>query len=184
MAAQPGTKILMVSAFRPQKDQLSLVRAMQYLPESYSLFLAGGAKLPKHRLLMEQCRDTAASLGIENRVAFLGIRRDVPELMAAADIIVLSTHHEGKPISLIEAMASGRPVLASDVAGVREFAPSREALFPEGDSQLIADKIAFLAKNPDISRLIGKRGIDTARKYDIALTADAYRQLYAYLLKD
>ena len=184
VAAFPGIKLLMVSAFRPQKDQLSLVKAMKYLPSEFRLFLAGGAELPEHKSLMEHCRKTADNLELADRVVFLGIRNDIPRLLASADFIILSTPHEGMPISLIEAMASGRPVLASDVAGVREFAPSREALFPEGDSQLIAGKIAFLAKNPDISRLICERGIDTARKYDIALTADAYRQLYAYLLKD
>lgn len=184
IAALPGTKILMVSAFRPQKDQLSLVKAMQYLPETYSLFLAGGAELPEHRILMAQCRDTAASLGVEDRVFFLGIRRDVPELLAAADIIVLSTHHEGMPLSLLEAMASGKPVLASDVKGVREFAASQEALFPEGDAKKIADKISFVTKNHEISRLIKIGGSERAGQFDIALTASAYRKLYTWILNN
>lgn len=184
VSSYEGKKILMVSAFRPQKDQMSLVKAMRYLPDRYKLFLAGGAELPEHRILMDQCRKTADDLGISDRVFFLGIRNDVPELLAAADLIVLSTHHEGMPLSLLEAMASGSPVLASDVAGVREFAPSPLALFPEGEPNIIAEKVLFLEKKPDIARLIGIDGFERVKEYDITVTASKYRNLYACLLKD
>lgn len=170
--------VLMVSAFRPEKDQVTLIRAMKSLPKDYSLFLAGGAELPEHKALMETCRQTAADLGLGERVHFLGLRSDIPALLAASDVVVLSSRHEGMSLSILEAMASGKPLIASDVTGMREIVGGAGILFPEGDAEKLAGAIWEVCENPDKAREIGERCRARAQAYDINETVRRYRELY------
>lgn len=110
-------KILMVSAFREQKDQKTLIRAMELLPDNYMLFLAGGGE----ESLLDACRILSGFLGVEERVKFLGVRTDVLSLLHEADVVVLSSHYEGLSLSSLEGMASGKPFVASDVPGLRDI---------------------------------------------------------------
>ena len=178
LATQEGFKILMVSAFRPEKDQLTLIRAFQRLPYSYHLFLAGGAETPENQRLLEACK----ALANDNNVHFLGIRSDVPALLAAADVIVLSSRHEGMSLSVLEGMASGKPLIASDVEGMRDLVSGAGLLFPPGDAEKLATLIRQVCENPDFAREIGERCRRRAAQYDIAETARHYHQLYDSIL--
>ena len=130
-------KILMVSAFRPEKDQQTLIRAFERLPEEYQLFLAGGAETPENQRILDECRALAKG----HRVHFLGVRSDVPNLLAAADAVVLSSKHEGMSLSVLEGMASGKPMIASDVEGMRDLVGGAGLLFPQGDAEALATLI-------------------------------------------
>lgn len=174
LAKQEGFKILMVSAFRPEKDQHTLIHAFQRLPEGYHLFLAGGAETPENRRLLEACYVLAKN----SPVHFLGIRSDVPDLLAAADVIVLSSKHEGMSLSVLEGMASGKPLIGSDVEGMRDLVSGAGLLFPPGDADKLAALIRYVCENPDLAREIGERCRKRATQYDIAETARKYRQLY------
>lgn len=173
-----GYKILMVSAFRPEKDQQTLLHAFQSLPEGYHLFLAGGAETPENRRLLEACK----ALANDNNIHFLGIRSDVPALLAAADVVVLSSHHEGMSLSVLEGMASGKPFIASDVEGMRDLVSGAGLLFPQGDADKLAALIRHVCENPDLAREIGERCRKRAAQYDIVETAREYRQLYDSIL--
>ena len=175
LAADTRFKILMISSFRPQKDHMTLIRAMQYLPEDCSLTLAGGAELPAHKAIMADCQQAVVDLGLDDRIHFLGIRRDVAELVKACDAVVLSSRHEGQPISIIEAMAAGKPVLASDVNGLKDIVGGAGILFPCGDSEKLAEEIKGLYEDPEKAREIGARCLERARQFDIGKTADCYR---------
>ena len=171
-----GHRILMVSAFRPEKDQQTLLRAMALLPEDYVLFLAGGAETPENRALLDSCVAQAAPM--RERVRFLGIQTDVPARLAAADVIVLSSHHEGMSLSMLEGMASGKPMVASDVAGIRELVSGAGLLFPEGDAKALAKMIQYICENPAEAAAVGSRCAARVRPYDIAETARQYLHLY------
>ena len=171
-------KILMVSAFRPEKDQQTLIRAFERLPENYQLFLAGGAETPEHQRIMDECKALAKSL----RVHFLGVRSDVPNLLAAADAVVLSSKHEGMSLSVLEGMASGKPMIASDVEGMRDLVGGAGLLFPQGDAEALATLIREVCENPEKAREIGHRCQERARQYDIAETATRYHALYEDVL--
>ncbi|MEZ5352479.1 MAG: glycosyltransferase family 4 protein [Bryobacteraceae bacterium] len=117
--ARPGSddgpvRILMAARFAPQKDHASLLRAVAPMGDRVEVLLAGDGPL---RPAMESL---AAELGIANSIRFLGDRRDMPQLLAASHIFVLPTRWEGFPISILEAMRAGLPVVASDAGGVRE----------------------------------------------------------------
>lgn len=171
--------ITMVSAFRPQKDHETLMRAMTRLPESYRLqFVGGGEKEDKDRL-----HSYCHNLGLDNRVTFLGVRYDVPEILEQSDYVVLSSHWEGLSLSSIEGMASGRPFIASDVDGLREMVGGAGVLFPHGDDLTLANKILYLSENPDEYRSVAVACQEKARQYDIVHMAKNYISLYLELLK-
>jgi glycosyltransferase involved in cell wall biosynthesis len=119
-------------------------------------------------------------LGLEGKVRFLGVRTDVPRILHAADVFVLSSRWEGNPLSVMEAMAAGRPVVASAVGCVPE-------LVSEGTGQLVApgdvaglEAAMFeLASNPELARAKGEAAARVAQaRFDSKLMARAYEQLY------
>ncbi|HEX6753806.1 MAG TPA: glycosyltransferase [Solirubrobacterales bacterium] len=92
----------------------------------------------------------AAELGIAGDVLFLGYRRELPPVFAAADLAVLSSDNEGTPVSLIEAAAAGLPAVATDVGGVREVVgEDTGVLTPQGDATALAAAIVEMAADPE-----------------------------------
>lgn len=174
----PGFKILMVAAFRAQKDHASLIRALGLLPDTYHLFLAGGSETPEDEKTLRTCKQLTRILNIDNRVSFLGVREDVPNLLAACDVAVLSSHYEGFGLSAVEAMASGKVLIASNVKSLDSVVGGAGLLFPPGDADKLAALIRYVCENPDLAREIGERCRKRATQYDIAETARKYRQLY------
>ena len=124
---------LAVGRLVPQKD----------VPNLLDAFAKHHAAHPRSRLaivgdgaLRDEMVAHAASLGVGEAVAFLGIRRDVPQLMAAADVFVMSSAWEGLPNVVMEAMAAGLPVVSTNVGGVAELVedPGTGALVPASDA--------------------------------------------------
>ena len=129
-----------------------------------------------------ELRDLARELGIASRTIFLGIRRDVPDLLPGLDVACLSSVYEGVPITLIEAMAAGLPVVATDCGSVRDMVEDGEQGFvvPVGDVENFADRLQRLAHDESLRTQMGKSGRarvesefriqDTARGYEELLT--------------
>lgn len=111
----PGAPLraIMVARFSDQKDQPLLIRAAAQVPHLELWLVGDGERRAEAEAL-------ARGLGLAGRVQFLGDRDDVPELLAGADLFCLSTHYEGLPISILEAMRAGLPVLSTRVGGVAE----------------------------------------------------------------
>jgi glycosyltransferase involved in cell wall biosynthesis len=146
----PG--IVMVARFSRQKDHATLLRAVALLRERGlrpPLLFAGGGKA-LHRAPLEKL---ANELGLQQQVRFLGVVRNVPELLMTHQLAVLSTHYEGMPLALIEGMAAGCAVVGSAVPGVREVIADGVdgRLVPEGDAPALADGLETLLRNPDAS---------------------------------
>jgi glycosyltransferase involved in cell wall biosynthesis len=99
------------------------------------------------------------------RVRFLGYRADVPALMRAADMFVLPSHREGMPRSIIEAMLTGLPVVATDIRGSREEVVPEETglLVPVNDPAALAAALSRLARDPALRARMGAAGLDRAR---------------------
>lgn len=170
--------ITMVSAYRVQKDHETLMRAMTHLPDNYRLQLVGGGEKADSERLHSYCND----LGIADRVAFMGVRQDIPEILEQSDFVVLSSHWEGLSLSCIEGMASGRPFIASDVDGLREVVGGVGALFAHGDDRALSDIILRLSANPDEYKTVATRCQEKAREYDISVMASKYLRLYKSLI--
>jgi glycosyltransferase involved in cell wall biosynthesis len=106
---------------------------------------------------------TAAELQLAAACAFPGARRDVYDVMAAMDIFALPSLNEGIPMSLLEAMALGRPVVASAVGGIPEVIQDRVngRLVPPGDEDALAAACLELANDRDLARAMGARARQT-----------------------
>ena len=172
IAGQERFVITMVAGSRPEKDHETLLRAMTHLPDNYRLQLVGAGPRDK------ELKEYTSGLGLNDRVAFLGVRSDVPDVLEQSDIAVLSSHWEGFGLSAVEGMASGRPFVASDVNGLNEVVGGAGVLFPHGDDKALAEKIQWLCEHPDEYREVASRCQEKARKYDISVTIDKYLELY------
>lgn len=167
-------RITMVAAFREQKDQKTLIRAISLLPDSYLLQLVGTGE----NGLIDECKQLAESLNLGQRVCFMGMRQDVPAILSASDIVVLSSHYEGLSLSSLEGMASGRPFIASDVDGLHEIVDGYGILVPHEDARALADAIKRVAEDPEYAKQIASRCVERAHMFDINVMAEKYNQLY------
>ncbi len=172
-AIAPGCrKIIMVAGFREQKDQDTLIKSLSHLPDCFHLFLVGdGVRRGKLEALIE-------NEGMIGRVHLLGLRSDVPQLLHAADYVVMSSHFEGLSLSSVEGMSVGKPFLASDVDGLREVVKGAGILFPHGDHEALAREILALEESPDHYRAVAAACRLRADNFDISTMAHKYSNLY------
>jgi glycosyltransferase involved in cell wall biosynthesis len=143
--------ITMVSRFIEGKDHELLLRAFASVAPGPRLCLVGDG--PKRQSIENLARE----LGIHARVDFMGNRDDVPSILAASDIFVLASKSEMLPISILEAMRAGLPVIASDVGGVSEAVVHGETgfLVPSGSVSPLAKALTKLSENPALRRQLG-----------------------------
>lgn len=164
--------LMQVAAFRPEKDQKTLIRALASLPETYHAVFVGDGNC------RAECVELAVRLRISERIHFLGIRSDVPRLLKTADIVVMSSHWEGFGLAAVEGMAAGKPLIASDVAGMREVVAGAGVLFEPGNAKQLAEKIEQLMADPDYYQTVAVRCRDRAKDYDISKMVDSYLCVY------
>lgn len=146
-------RLIMVARFNEQKDQATLLKAISQIPDFSGRidFVGSGPSL-------ESCQLLADNLGVSQKVSFLGDRRDVLYLLTQSQIFVLATHYEGLPISILEAMRSGLPVIGSDVNGIPEEVEDGVTGFVVSprDSYALANAIRALTASPEMRQSMGK----------------------------
>lgn len=122
----------------------------------------------------------AAALGIADRVRFLGVVANLPDLLAAADAFVLSSDWEGYPLVIMEAMAAGKPIASTTVGCLAELvSPETGLLVDPGDMAALGDTMVTLAEDPEHARAMGATGARiAAERFDVSAMARAYRSLY------
>jgi len=163
----------------PVKDQSMLLRAAAELKRrtrQFRLLLAGDG--PLRDALQEQ----AHALGIQNEVSFLGERRDVEVVLAACDVFVLSSLSEGLSNTILEAMSTGLPVVATRVGGADELVDDGRTgvLVPPAQPDALATALASLIDDPAARRTMGAAGrLRAEREFSIARMAADYEALYA-----
>ena len=153
---------LSVGRLHEQKDHASLLRALAGLaPLRPALAIVGDGPL------RDPLESRAAQLRIDPPIRFLGLRTDVPDLLRAADGLVLSSAYEGSPNVILEAMAAAVPVVATEVGGVPELVRSGETgyVVPPHDTPALADAMRFLMTRPvDARRILGTRARDIVER--------------------
>ena len=165
-------RLVMAAAFRAQKDHETVICALHHLPQEYHLLLAGDGE---RRRIVESFVE---SQNLSHRVHFLGNRQDVAAVLKTADVVVMSSHYEGLSLSSLEGLASGRPVVASDVPGLREIIGGAGVLFPQGDAKSLAHQIITLDKNQKLQQQTISKGLQRAMQYDISTMVQKYYDLY------
>jgi glycosyltransferase involved in cell wall biosynthesis len=171
-----------VARFAPQKNQALLLKSFAHGPASDSrahLVLVGEGELRAN--LEEQAR----KINVADKVHFLGLRSDIPDVLGAMDAFVLSSDYEGNPLSVLEAMASGLPIASTAVGGVPNlFEAGKEGfLVGPGDFQGLAKSMNTLLKYEAARESMGAAAAGRARKsYDVANMVRAYEDVYEDLL--
>lgn len=169
--------IIQVSRFIYPKDQKTVINALKYLPLNIKLILVGDGGLRK------DCENFVEQLKLEERVNFLGVRMDIPQLLKSSDIIVLSSVYEGLSLSSIEGMASGRPFVASDVPGLTEVVKGAGVLFPQGNAKELASQIMKLINDPVYYSEVSNACVKRSMEFDINRMVDSNINLYKELKK-
>jgi glycosyltransferase involved in cell wall biosynthesis len=157
---EPGAHIVgVVARLEPEKGHATLLEAwpavLRACPDAYLLVVGEGSR---QDALMQQ----AADLRIGHRVIFTGRREDVPAVTAALDVAVLPSYREAQGLSVLEAMALSRPVVASDVGGIPEMIVDGVSglLVPPRDPVALAAAIVRLLEDHQLADLIGRAGHD------------------------
>jgi glycosyltransferase involved in cell wall biosynthesis len=169
LRANPGgtpPRLVMVARFEPQKDHSTLLHALSGLRDQpWQLDLIGDGPL------RSQAEALADTLGVRDRIHFLGQRKDVDQLLARAQISLLVSNWEGFPLSILESMRAGLPVIASDVGGVSESVQdgSTGFLIPHGGVEQLRERIGRLLRDAELRVRFGVAG---RRRYEQHFTLD------------
>ena len=168
--------MVMVAGFREAKDQDTLIKAMARLPKDcYELWLVGDG------VRKDELKRLIHTLKLENSIKLLGVRIDVPNILKAANVVVMSSHWEGLSLSNIEGMSVGKPFVASDVDGLREMTKGAGILFQHGDDKELANIIARLHYDHQFYQQTADACYQKARQFDISETVAQYDNIYRKL---
>ena len=175
-AVLPRFRVGCVGRLVPAKDHVTLIR-------SFAIVIAAMPAAELHILGDGPCRaaisQTAESLGVGNRVFLHGAGLDVPGFLSTLDLFVLSSIDEGLPISLMEALAAGLPVVSTRLPGLTELAPEHivAGYCTPGQPESLAEQILRAANRHDLPG-IGRAASRWAQKFSIRETWHAYQSVF------
>ena len=157
-----GPTILEVARLADVKGQRTLIAALAGLDATAVLV---GRDLEHGGAYEDELRAEAQRLGVAERVVFAGYRTDVPQLLAGCDVFCLPSRAEGMPLVVLEAMAQGKPVVASAVGGTPELVVDGETglLVAPGDVRALTNAIGRLLGDPGLARRLGEAGLERVR---------------------
>ncbi len=178
-----GLTVGTVGWLLPIKGPMYLLKAMGEAWKSYpqtSLVYVGKGALEK------ELREESSRMGVSEKVWFLGWRDDIQEILPILDIFVLPSLNEGMGRVLVEAMAAGRPIVASNVGGIPDlvYQGKNGLLVPAADHKALARAIGFLIGNPDKRRQMGEKGREMAIRFGTDSMVQKIDRLYLELLRE
>jgi glycosyltransferase involved in cell wall biosynthesis len=152
-------------------------RVLEQLPETRFIHVGDGP-------LRNEIKGLAQRLKIDNSLFFLGQRQNVPELLAAMDVFVLTSQSEGMSNAVMEAMAAGLPCVVTDAGDCRQLVRDGETGFvvPIGDEEKLADRIALLLRDEESRKHMGLEGREHVKTFDVNIMVDRYKEVYRMAL--
>ena len=172
-----------VGRFFPQKGQKYLLEAVAKVRNKFphiAVFVIGDGSLK------EELQDHTKKLNIEQNIIFTGVRRDIPALLAAMDIFIFPSLWEGFGNALVEAMAAGKPIIATDIPSVREILDSGKSgiVVPPANSEAIARSLDLLLSDRALAENLGNAARERAlSSFTIDSTVRGYSSLYRSILE-
>lgn len=164
--------LIMVAAFREAKDQDTVIKTLEKLPSNYKLILVGDG------IRRSNLEALVSELNLKNRVNFLGFRSDVYSLYKMCDVAILSSHWEGFGLAAVEGMASGTPMIASNVNGLNNVVKDGGMLFETRNTEELKNIILELTNKPELHSKVSKAGIEKSENYSINKTVEELLALY------
>ena len=169
-----------IGNFKPQKAPLDCVRVARAVrerhPEAWFVMVGDGP-------LREPSETLARELGVSDRVVFSGWWDDVPGLLAATTVSLLTSRHEGLPCSVVESLAAGVPVVATEVDGTVEVVRSNDNgwLAAAGDNAGLADGVGRVLADPDLYARMAKAARQGLDEFDHNLMVRQQEDLYRWM---
>ncbi len=176
---EPGAELVgVVARLEPEKGHPTLIEAwpmvLRARPSAYLLIVGEGSR-------REALEDQARDLGITDRVVFTGRRDDIPAVTAALDVAVLPSYREAQGLTVLEAMALSRPVVASNVGGIPEMITDGATglLVPPRDAPALAAAITRLLSDHPLADMIARAGHDLVHeRFCIELMVSKIQTIY------
>lgn len=171
--------IITVGELNANKNHIQVLEALSKLNKTNFHYLIVGNGEDEQKL-----QKAVNELLLRDKVSFLGFRRDVPELLTASDVFILTSRREGLPKAVMEAMAVGLPIIATDVRGNRDLVKSGENgyLVPLGNAEQTAIAIERLIDSEDLRRSMGEKSKQLVNQYDLQNIIPQMEKIYnAYL---
>jgi glycosyltransferase involved in cell wall biosynthesis len=180
-----ATLVLFIARFTAHKQPLALIKA----------FSEAAKRLPNLHLMLvgdgdqkAEAQEMVSATAREGKITFQPFRQDVPDILAAANIFVLPSLWEGLPIGLLEAMAMGKAVIATDVDGTKEVVQNGQngLLVPAGDIPALTEALVSLSADRDRQQEYGRKALETVRtRFDATvMTREIEDVYYEVLSKD
>ena len=164
--------------------RFSPVKNQQMMYHAFAAFLAKGYDA---RLVMlgkgeeeNNLKALANELGISGKVDYAGYVANVEDYLAGADVFLLSSQYEAQPLSILEAMAAGLPVISTDVGGVRDIVTDNGILVPSNDAEAMAQAMERLYAEPALYKKMASCSVKNAQNYDLKNTVAGYGELYRH----
>lgn len=173
-----------VTRFYPVKNitlQLELVEALRSSIPNLAYVIAA----PLMGKYFQQIDAIIEAKNLRSHVRLLGFRRDIPEVLSAFDVFIMTSHTEGTSMALLEAMQSGLPAVVSNVGGNAHIisSGSNGYLFDLDQFHALKDIILKLYADPSLRQRIGEAAVETSRKYGAASMATRYQEEYFHILQ-
>lgn len=175
--------ILYIAEFIPRKDHgffiKNIPKLKKRIPNLKVIMPGRGVQLKEMKIL-------AVNLEVDDIIWFPGYRKDINLLCAISDLYVTTSRQEGLPISVIEAMASGLPIVASSIRGQTDAVlPGRNGeLYQLDNNSDFMEKILELYKNPEIRTEIRKNNIEDSAKYSVDIAVKKMAEIYGECVED
>jgi len=169
-------KIIHIGRFVKAKNHLGLINSFRLIVNQFAtakLILIGIGEIK------ESIMQKVINLGLENNVIFLGQQSSVHEHLCRADIFILPSLWEGMPISLIEAMATGLPIVATNVGGIPDMIENNvDGLLVEKDEEQLTSALIRLISDKDLREKLGKNALLSSKKFSATYMALEYLKIY------
>lgn len=171
-------KFVMIARFSAQKDQKALINALSYIdPKKFELtFVGDGETLKENEKLVNE-------LKISENVKFAGFKQDVSQYLLSSDVYVLTTHYEGLPISIIEAMSYGLPIIATNVGGNSELVINGENGYLINNKKELQNALVSFINNRELIDKMGRKSFEYyCNKFELQKCIKKINNLYKELV--
>lgn len=162
------------------KNQILAIRAFsdvyKQVPNAKLVLVGDGNQ---HDIL---CK-VAVDLNLSDVIDLVGESSEVEKFLANADVYISTSHREGLPLSMIEAMASKLPIISSDVGGISDLIDGNGLLFKDDDKETFVKCMITLAKDKELRKEMGDKSYDIVKSFDVSKCAEKYQEIYDYCMR-
>ena len=172
--AEDEPMILTVGELIKRKNHEMILRALGGMKESKWKYVIVG-----RGVLLDHLKEVAKECGIEDRVIFLGYRRDIPEMLHACDLFVFTSFQEGLPVAIMEAMAAGAPILCTKNRGTADLIEDGvSGAFTEMNAEDLRAKMQILLAHPEVRDAYAKKSLERIGTFDIEVVKKEMELIY------